>query len=102
MVLAAVLHFIPDEDSPDKLVDMLTAAVAPGSYLVISQATSEDIGAEAVGQVQELYAQASAPAVPRSRADIARFFEGRDHADPDADGQERGGRPDPRARARRR
>ena len=76
IVLGAVLHYIPDEDSPDKLVDMLTAAVAPGSYLVISHATSEDIGTDAAGQVRELYAQASAPAVFRSRAEVARFFEG--------------------------
>ena len=63
VVLAAVLHFIPGEDSPHKLVDMLTAAMAPGSYLVISHATSEDIGPEAAAQVQELYAGTTAPAV---------------------------------------
>jgi SAM-dependent methyltransferase len=76
IVLGAVLHHVPDEDSPDKLVGMLMAAVAPGSYLVISHATSEDIGAEAAGQVRELYARASAPAVFRSRAEVAGFFEG--------------------------
>ncbi len=76
IVLGAVLHFIPEEDSPHKLVEMLTAAVAPGSYLVISHATSEDLGADAAGQVQDLYAQASAPAVPRSPAEVTRFFEG--------------------------
>jgi hypothetical protein len=76
VVLSAVLHFVPEEDSPDKLVEMLTAAVAPGSYLVMSHATGEDISPEAAGQVEELYAQATAPAVLRSRADIARFFEG--------------------------
>ena len=75
IVLGAVLHHVPDEDSPHKLVSMLMAAVAPGSYLVISHATSEDIGAAAAGQVRELYAQASAPAVFRSRAQIAAFFE---------------------------
>jgi hypothetical protein len=76
IVLGAVLHHVPDEDSPHKLVDLLMAAVAPGSYLVISHATGEDIGADAAGQVRELYAQASAPAVFRSRAEVAGFFEG--------------------------
>ena len=76
IVLGAVLHHIPDEDSPHKLAGMLTAAMAPGSYLVISHATSEDIGADAAGQVRELYAQASAPVVFRSRAEVAGFFEG--------------------------
>ncbi len=85
IVLGAVLHFIPEEDSPHKLVEMLTAAVAPGSYLVISHATSEDIGADAAGQVQDLYAQASAPAVPRSPAEVTRFFEGLELVSPDID-----------------
>ena len=76
IVLGAVLHHVPDEDSPHKLVGMLTAAMAPGSYLVISHATSEDMGADAARQVQELYEQASAPAVLRSRVEVARFFEG--------------------------
>jgi len=76
IVLGAVLHHVPDEDSPHKLVDLLMAAVAPGSYLVISHATDQDIGADAAGQVRDLYAQASAPVVFRSRAEVAGFFEG--------------------------
>jgi hypothetical protein len=76
IVLGAVLHHIPDEDSPHKLVGMLMAAVAPGSYVVISHATSEDIGVGVAGQVRELYAEASAPAVFRARAEVAGFFEG--------------------------
>ena len=43
---------------------------------MISHATDQDIGADAAGQVRELYAQASAPVVFRSRAEIAEFFEG--------------------------
>jgi hypothetical protein len=76
IMLGAVLHFIADKDSPDKLAGMLMAAAAPGSYLVISHATSEDIGADAAGQVRDLYARASAPVVFRSRAEVAGFFEG--------------------------
>ena len=58
------------------------AAAAPGSYLVLSHATAEEIGAEAAGEVRELYADATAPAVFRSRDDIARFFEGLDLVPP--------------------
>lgn len=72
VVLSAVLPFVPDEDSPYKLVEMLKAAVAPGSYLVMSHATGKDIGPEAARQMQELYARTTAPIVLRSRADIAR------------------------------
>jgi hypothetical protein len=76
IVLGAVLHHVPDGDSPHKLVDLLTAAVAPGSYLVISHATDQDIGADAAGQVRELYARAGGPVVFRSRVDVAGFFDG--------------------------
>ena len=58
------------------LVDVVKAAIAPGSVVVISHATTDDLSPDAVKQVQELYAQATAPAVPRSREEIARFFDG--------------------------
>jgi hypothetical protein len=82
VVLGAVLHHVPDEDSPHKLVEMLMAAVTPGSYLVLSHAADQDIGADAAGQVRELYAQASAPVVFRSLAEVAGFFEGLDLVPP--------------------
>jgi len=76
ILLTAVLHFIPDEDHPYQLVEVVKAAMAPGSVLVISHATTDHLSADAVKQVEELYAQATAPAVPRSREEIARFFDG--------------------------
>jgi hypothetical protein len=50
LMLVAVLHFVPDEAQPQRIVDTLLDAVPPGSYLVASHATSEfyaDRGAEA-------------------------------------------------------
>ena len=76
ILLTAVLHFLPDEDKPHRLVNILNTAMAPGSLLVITHATTDDLGPDAVMRVQELYAQATAPAVPRSHAEIAQFFEG--------------------------
>ncbi len=72
VMLTVVLHFIPDEDSPNRLVNVLKAAMAPGSFLVVSHATADDLSPDAMKQVEELYVQATAPAVPRSRAEIAR------------------------------
>jgi SAM-dependent methyltransferase len=40
ILLTAVLHFVPDEDRPHRLVNALKAAMAPGSHLVISHATT--------------------------------------------------------------
>jgi len=41
LMLVAVLHFLPDEDDPRGIVQTLTDALPPGSYLVASHATAE-------------------------------------------------------------
>jgi hypothetical protein len=41
LILVAVLHFLPDEDEPRRIVQTLTGALPPGSYLVASHATAE-------------------------------------------------------------
>jgi hypothetical protein len=73
----AILHFIPDEFAY-KAVAELKAAMPPGSYLAITHATGDNIPAEITGQVQVLYEQTNAPAVPRTREQILRFFDGLD------------------------
>jgi hypothetical protein len=41
LILVAVLHFLPDEDEPRRIVQTLTDALPSGSYLVASHATAE-------------------------------------------------------------
>ena len=41
LILVAVLHFLPDEDNPRRIVQTLTSALPSGSYLVASHATAE-------------------------------------------------------------
>ena len=41
LMLVAVLHFVPDEDEPRRLISALLDALPPGSYLVASHATDE-------------------------------------------------------------
>jgi hypothetical protein len=41
LMLVAVLHFVPDEAQPRRIVDTLLDALPSGSYLVASHATSE-------------------------------------------------------------
>ncbi len=41
LLLVAVLHFIPDEEDPWRIVARLRDALAPGSYLVLCQACSD-------------------------------------------------------------
>jgi hypothetical protein len=49
LILVGILHLLPDEDRPAKIIDTLLSALAPGSYLVASHLTTEhdDGGAEA-------------------------------------------------------
>jgi hypothetical protein len=41
LMLVAVLHFLPDEDEPGRIVRTLLDALPPGSYLAASHATAE-------------------------------------------------------------
>lgn len=75
ILLVAVLHFIPDEEAY-KAVSFLKDSMAPGSYLVVSHGTSDNLGHDAVAEMQQVYGEANAPAAPRIEDGIARFFDG--------------------------
>jgi hypothetical protein len=82
LLMVAVLHFIPDSDHPWQRVAELTAALAPGSYLVIGQGTCADKPATATA-FEKIYNTRSATSIHmRSRDQIARFFAGLDLVDP--------------------
>jgi S-adenosyl methyltransferase len=56
LMLVAVLHFVPDEAQPRRIVDTLLGALPSGSYLVASHATCEyyaDRGAAAANTYNE-------------------------------------------------
>ncbi len=77
LLLVAVLHFVRDEEDPAGLVARLREALAPGSYVGISHATA-DFHPQAAAKITDVYQQASAPLVLRSRNQIARLFDGFD------------------------
>jgi O-methyltransferase involved in polyketide biosynthesis len=78
VLLLAVLHFIPDSDDPYGVVARLMAAMPSGSYLVICHAAS-DIEPEAVAEHARRYNERAAAVItPRSRQQVARFFDGLD------------------------
>ena len=82
LVLAAVLHFIPEEDKPYAIVDELLAALAPGSYLILSHGTADFIPAEIRDRVTGVYTKATAPLVGRSREAVRQFFGGLEQLEP--------------------
>jgi hypothetical protein len=82
VLLLAVLHFIPDDDSPEQLVATLRAALAPGSYLVVSHGCS-DLRPEVASKVEAVYkSKVAAQGRVRTSAEIARFFDGFTLVDP--------------------
>jgi SAM-dependent methyltransferase len=76
VLLFAVLHFLTDDDQPYEVVRTLADALAPGSALAISHITGDATPQDKALAAEKVYQQASAPAVPRTREDILRFFDG--------------------------
>ncbi|ACU74608.1 protein of unknown function DUF574 [Catenulispora acidiphila DSM 44928] len=74
LLLVAVLHFIKEEEDPAAIVAELLAALAPGSYLVISHGTDEFDTSRARAAVRN-YDKATAPFVLRSHNQIHAFFD---------------------------
>jgi len=75
VLLAGVLHFVPDSDDLPSIVAGLRDALAPGSYMVISNATSEGQPPEII-EAQKLSARTSTEIVLRSKADLLEQFRG--------------------------
>ncbi|WP_344493825.1 SAM-dependent methyltransferase [Nonomuraea monospora] len=76
LLLVAVLHFIEDKEDPYAIVSRLLAALAPGSYLVVSHATADHLPSERTDQALQVYEASSTRATPRTYRQILRFFEG--------------------------
>lgn len=83
LVLAAVLHFLPDEAEPYKIVETLLDALVPGSLLILSHGTADFIPAETRDRVTGVYSRATAPLVGRSREEVRRFFDGLELLEPE-------------------
>jgi S-adenosyl methyltransferase len=82
ILCVSVLHFIRDESNPYDIMAALRRRMAPGSYLVISHATTDGADRRALADIAEVYDGATAPAVPRSTAAIRDLFTGLDLVEP--------------------
>jgi S-adenosyl methyltransferase len=82
VLLVAILHFIQDDERPHEIVERLKEAMAPGSYLVISHVTGDNVTPDITARVQKLYEGTTAPSAPRTRSEILRFFDGLDVVPP--------------------
>jgi len=76
VLLLAVLHFVRDDEDPYGAAGVLKNALAPGSALAVSHITADGIGVQQSLAAQQVYQGASAPAVPRAKDEVTRFFDG--------------------------
>ena len=81
VLLVAILHFIRNREDPAGIVACLRAAMAPGSYLVISHATA-DFDPPAATRAARAYDRATAPMILRSHAQVTGLFDGLALVDP--------------------
>lgn len=81
LILAAMLHFVPPEGAPERIVAGYRKHLAPGSLLAMSHDSGDDQGEE-LFQVQELYKGTTNPVFFRSRAEFGAFFDGFELVDP--------------------
>ncbi|AXI81202.1 SAM-dependent methyltransferase [Peterkaempfera bronchialis] len=82
LMLVAILHFVADDQDPVGIVRRLVDALPSGSRLVLSHATGDFATPEQVKQARALYSNSAAPLVPRSREQVAAFFEGLELEEP--------------------
>ena len=73
VLLAGVVHFIPDSDDPAGTIAQLRDAVTPGSFLLISHATLDGQPIEVI-EAQRLSARTATEIVLRSREEIEPYF----------------------------
>ncbi|MBO0804188.1 MAG: SAM-dependent methyltransferase [Nocardiopsaceae bacterium] len=83
LLLLMILHAIPDGDDPYGAVATLVDALPSGSYLAVSHMTADQAGPEADERFREITRRESRHQYTnRSRAEVARFFEGLDLVEP--------------------
>jgi S-adenosyl methyltransferase len=84
LLMTAVLHFIADEEDPWRTVRQYANVLAPGSYVAISHVTGDSKPPLSVAVCRDVYARSSQDIYPRTRAEVARFFDGLEMVSPGA------------------
>jgi hypothetical protein len=82
ILLVAILHFIHDAEDPYGAVGILNSVMAPGSYLVVSHVTQDNVSHEENIGGLSIYEKTSAPIVPRRYAEVLKFFDGMELVEP--------------------
>jgi len=81
LMFCAILHFVPDEDAPRKLVEEYKRLLVPGSHLVLSHVTGDSRPEHSQGAA-DAYKRTKNPATLRSKETVEGFFEGFELVEP--------------------
>ena len=83
LMLLIILHLIPDEEHPERIVARLMNALPAGSYLVLSH-PARDIQPSAMAEMTRRVNERmrGTTATPRTRDQVARFFGGLEMIEP--------------------
>jgi len=76
VMLIAILHCVPDDDDPRRIVSTLLDAVPPGSYLAITHPAIDQVPEHSAQAERSLTRAMGQPVTFRSHAEVSRFFEG--------------------------
>ncbi|MEW9555512.1 SAM-dependent methyltransferase [Nonomuraea sp. NPDC050783] len=80
LVLNAVLHFVTDEQDPQRLIATVRDRMAPGSFLALSHGSMDGLDEillpDQVRTAEEQYRRSADPLVLRTHDRIQRFFDG--------------------------
>jgi SAM-dependent methyltransferase len=82
VITVAVLHFIPDADDPGGILGAIRKSLAPGSYLVLSQASDDGRTDEERQDAQRVYQRTDNPLSMRTRKQLTGLFAGFDLLEP--------------------
>jgi S-adenosyl methyltransferase len=82
LLMTGVMYFVADESDPWDLVASYVAALAPGSYLALSHLTADSKPVRAVEESVDVYNRGTESIHFRSKAQVERFFEGLELAEP--------------------
>lgn len=76
VLMIASLHFVTDSENPHAMLGVWRETMRHGSYLAISHITADEVEPAEAKAAQDVYADASAPAMPRTLAEVQSFFDG--------------------------
>ncbi|MET7397648.1 SAM-dependent methyltransferase [Dactylosporangium sp. NPDC005572] len=84
LMLIAIVHFLFDHDKPYEIVRTMVDALPSGSYLVMSHGTADlhDPAARAHAEAEIRAGRLKVDAQPRSKEELARFFDGLELVEP--------------------